>query len=41
MDVKEDTVSLGDDKEQPFIYEDFADSEFDEIDEMVLIRKNR
>ena len=24
MDVEEDTVSLGDDEEQPFIYEDFC-----------------
>ena len=36
MDVEEDTVSLGDEEEQPFVYEDFADSEFDDIDEMVL-----
>ena len=40
MDVEEDTVSLGDDEEQLFIYEDFADSEFDEIDEMVLDQYN-
>ncbi|KIM54657.1 hypothetical protein SCLCIDRAFT_30949 [Scleroderma citrinum Foug A] len=40
MDVEEDTVSLGDEEEQPFIYEDFADSEFDDIDEMVLDRYN-
>ena len=37
MDVEEDTVSLGDEEEQPFVYEDFADSEFDE---MVLNRYN-
>ena len=36
MDVDEDTISLGDEEERPFIYEDFADSKFDEIDEMVL-----
>ena len=36
MDVQEDTISLGDNKEHPFIYEDFADSEFDEVDTMVL-----
>ena len=35
MDV-EDTVSLGDEEERPFVYENFADSEFDKIDEMVL-----
>ncbi|KIM59574.1 hypothetical protein SCLCIDRAFT_125997 [Scleroderma citrinum Foug A] len=40
MDVEEDTVSLGDEEDQPFVYEDFADSEFDEIDEMVLDRYN-
>ena len=40
MDVEEDTISLGDEEERPFIYEDFADSEFDEIDEMVLDRYN-
>ncbi|KIM64948.1 hypothetical protein SCLCIDRAFT_23053, partial [Scleroderma citrinum Foug A] len=40
MDVEEDTVSLGDEEERPFIYEDFADSEFDNIDEMVLDRYN-
>ncbi|KIM62386.1 hypothetical protein SCLCIDRAFT_38235, partial [Scleroderma citrinum Foug A] len=40
MDVDEDTISLGDEKEQPFIYEDFTDSEFNEIDEMVLDRYN-
>ena len=38
MDVEEDTISLGDDEERPFIYEDFTDSEFNEIDEMVLNR---
>ncbi|KIM62262.1 hypothetical protein SCLCIDRAFT_52699, partial [Scleroderma citrinum Foug A] len=36
MDVDEDTISLGDEEEQPFIYEDFTDSEFNEINEMVL-----
>ena len=40
MDVEEDTISLGDKEERPFIYEDFADSEFDEIDEMVLNHYN-
>ena len=35
MDVKEDTISLGDD-EEPFIYENFINDKFDEIDEMVL-----
>ena len=40
MDVEEDTVSLGEEEDRPFIYEDFADSEFDEIDEMVLDRYN-
>ena len=40
MDVKEDTISLGNDKEQPFVYEDFSNSEFDEIDEMVLDHYN-
>ena len=36
IDVEEDTVSLGDDEEQPFVYEDFTDSKFDEVDVMVL-----
>ena len=36
MDVDEDTISLGDEEEQPFIYKDFTDSEFNDIDEMVL-----
>ena len=36
MDVEEDTISLGDEEEQPFIYEDFADSKFNKINEMVL-----
>ena len=40
MDVKEDTISLGDKEEHPLIYEDFTDSEFNEIDEMVLDRYN-
>ena len=34
MDVEEDTISLSDEEEQPFIYKDFTDSEFDEIDKM-------
>ena len=36
MDVEEDTVSLGDKEECLFIYEDFADSEFNNVDKMVL-----
>ena len=40
MDVEEDTISLRDGEERPFIYEDFADSEFDEIDTMVLNHYN-
>ena len=40
MDVEEDTISLGDEEEHPFVYEDFADSEFNNIDEMVLDRYN-
>ena len=40
MDVEEDTISLGDEEEQPFVYKDFADSKIDEIDEMVLNRYN-
>ena len=40
MDVEEDTISLGDDEERPFIYEDFTDSKFNKIDEMVLNRYN-
>ncbi|KIM57986.1 hypothetical protein SCLCIDRAFT_28382, partial [Scleroderma citrinum Foug A] len=40
MDVEEDTISLGDKEERPFIYEDFTDSEFDKIDEMVLDHYN-
>ena len=39
MDVEEDTVSLGD-EEEPYVYENFVDDEFDEIDEMVLDRYN-
>ena len=39
MDVEEDTVSLGD-EEEPYIYENFVDNEFDEIDKMVLDRYN-
>ncbi|KIM50089.1 hypothetical protein SCLCIDRAFT_47455, partial [Scleroderma citrinum Foug A] len=37
MDVEEDTISLGDEEEQPFVYEDFADSEFNDIDEMASL----
>ena len=40
MDVEEDTISLGDKEERPFIYEDFTDSEFNDINEMVLDRYN-
>ena len=40
MDVEEDTISLGDEEEHPFIYEDFANSEFDDVDKMVLNRYN-
>ena len=40
MDVEEDMVSLGDKEECPFIYEDFADSEFDDVDEMILDHYN-
>ena len=36
MDVEEDTISLGDEEECPFIYEDFTNSKFNEINEMVL-----
>ena len=36
MDMEEDTISLGDKEECPFIYEDFANSELDNINEMVL-----
>ena len=36
MDVEEDTISLGDKEDRPFIYEDFADSKFNDINEMVL-----
>ncbi|KIM59847.1 hypothetical protein SCLCIDRAFT_49633, partial [Scleroderma citrinum Foug A] len=39
MDNEEDTISLGD-KEQPFVYEDFTDSEFDKVDAMVLDQYN-
>ena len=35
MECDEDTVSLGED-EEPFVYENFIDDEFDKIDEMVL-----
>ena len=35
MDVEEDIVSLGDD-EEPYIYENFVDDEFDKIYKMVL-----
>ena len=40
MDVEEDTISLGDKEDHLFVYEDFADSEFDDIDEMVLDHYN-
>ena len=40
MGVEEDTVSLSDEEEQPFVYEDFANSEFDKIDEMILDHYN-
>ena len=40
MDVEEDTISLGDEEEHPFIYKDFADSEFNNIDEMILDHYN-
>ena len=36
MDVEEDMISLGDEEERPFVYKDFTDSEFDDIDKMVL-----
>ena len=36
MDVEEDTISLSDEEERPFIYKDFTDSEFNNIDEMIL-----
>ncbi|KIM50505.1 hypothetical protein SCLCIDRAFT_34220 [Scleroderma citrinum Foug A] len=35
MDDEEDTISLGDEVE-PFVYEDFADSKFNEVDTMIL-----
>ena len=35
MDVEEDTVSLGD-NEEPYIYKNFVDNEFNEINKMVL-----
>ena len=40
MDVEEDTVSLGDEEDRPFVYEDFTDSEFDNVNEMILDRYN-
>ena len=40
MDVEEDTISLSDEEERPFIYKDFTDSEFNKIDEMVLNHYN-
>ena len=40
MDIEEDTVSLGDDEDRPFVYKDFADSELDDIDKMVLDHYN-
>ncbi|KIM50036.1 hypothetical protein SCLCIDRAFT_1189589, partial [Scleroderma citrinum Foug A] len=39
MDVEEDTISLGD-EEEPYVYGNFIDDEFDEIDEMVLDHYN-
>ena len=36
MDVEEDTISLGDEEEHPFVYEDLTNSEFNEVDVMVL-----
>ncbi|KIM64461.1 hypothetical protein SCLCIDRAFT_1167264, partial [Scleroderma citrinum Foug A] len=36
MDVEEDTVSLGD-EEEPYVYENFVNDEFDEIDEMASL----
>ena len=39
MDAEKDTISLGD-EEQPFVYKDFTDSEFDEVDAMVLDHYN-
>ena len=39
MDVEEDTISLGD-EEEPYIYENFIDNDFNEIDEMVLDHYN-
>ena len=36
MDVEKDIISLGDEEECPFIYKDFNDSEFNDIDKMVL-----
>ena len=40
MDVEEDTVSLGDEEECPFIYEDFTDRKFNDVNEMVLDHYN-
>ena len=40
MNVKEDTISLGDEKDCPFIYEDFTDSEFNDVDKMILDHYN-
>ena len=39
MDVEEDTVSLGD-EEEPYVYENFINDEFNKIDEMVLDHYN-
>ena len=39
MDVEEDTISLGD-EEEPYVYENFIDDEFNEIDKMVLDHYN-
>ena len=40
MNVEEDTISLGDKEERPFIYKDFTDSEFNNVDEMILDHYN-
>ncbi|KIM62268.1 hypothetical protein SCLCIDRAFT_25201 [Scleroderma citrinum Foug A] len=40
MDVEEDTISLGDEEEQPFIYEDFTDRKFNDVNEMDLNHYN-
>ncbi|KIM67369.1 hypothetical protein SCLCIDRAFT_108187 [Scleroderma citrinum Foug A] len=40
MNVEEDTISLGDEKDCPFVYEDFTDSEFNDVDKMILNHYN-